>query len=224
MPTDISVVLLTYNRPEYAETTLRSTLDNLDCGGRVHVHVADDGTSLAYRERLCMVASECGASEVTVSDAERGGYGKNYNLAMQVAHQMSPVVLPLEDDWKLTRTLHVEPLVLAMRELSIGCLRLGYVGYTQTLRVLFEYSQAVRMHFLRFEPDSTEQHVFAGHPRLEMVDWARQVGPWPEGLNPGETEFEVAHRPQSRVGVAWPVDYIHPRGDLFAHIGTVRSY
>lgn len=224
--TSLSVVLLTYNRPEYAERTLRTALANLRMGEdyQVHVHIADDGTGREYRERLVSIAEEYdNTSHVTCTDSQRGGYGRNYNLAMQVAHQTSPVVLPLEDDWELTRPLDVMAQVGAMTELGIGCLRLGYIGYTQPLRGTFAFAK-VGGHYLVMDGDSPEPHVFAGHPRLETVAWARSVGPWPEGLLPGETEFAVAHIPAARQGVAWPLDLVPPQGGLFAHIGSVRSY
>jgi hypothetical protein len=72
--------------------------------------------------------------------------------------------------------------------------------------------------------DSPEPHVFAGHPRLETVGYQRRVGEWPEGLLPGETEFSVAHYQWARMGVVWPMDLVKPSGDLFCHIGTIRSY
>ena len=77
--------------------------------------------------------------------------------------------------------------------------------------------------WLALDPDSPEPHVFAGHPRLELAEWERYVGPWPEGLAAGPTEFEVAHRREARMGVAWPIDLIKPTGDAFVHIGTVPT-
>jgi hypothetical protein len=128
----------------------------------------------------------------------------------------------LEDDWELKRELNVSPLVSQMEELGVGCARLGYVGFTQELRCSFAVAQGA--YWLRFDPASPEPHVFAGHPRIEALWWSRLVGPWPEGLEPGQTEFAVAHRPESRKAVGWPLSLVHPRGDLYSHVGTIRSY
>lgn len=220
----LTICLLTFNRPEYAEKTLRSTLMNIRFDGIINVHVADDGTpdSLEYRQWLLDIASPMVNGKLSSTDSERGGYGKNYNLAMQAIHNDSDYILPLEDDWKLTRELDLNELVDVLDVGEFGCVRLGYIGYTQSLRGEFKWIN--NKHWLVLDPDSPEPHVFAGHPRLETVVWERTVGPWPEGLKPGETEFSVAHRKAARQGVAWPIDLVKPSGDLFAHIGTIRSY
>lgn len=222
----ISVVLLTYNRLVYAKRTLVSAHKYLRLDGQnIHWHVASDGDAPEYLASLgALLSSECGIAyeRITYSNSQRGGYGKNYNLAMQTVHLIDEWVLPLEDDWALLRELNVAPILRDMKALDIGCARLGYIGYTQELRGKLVHGECG--HWLVFDPDSSEPHVFAGHPRIEHVQWSRDVGPWLEGLNPGETEFEVAHRRAARRHVAWPLDLVKPHGDLFVHIGTNRSY
>lgn len=219
-----SIVLLTYNRLEYAKKTLRSTLDKLviDPSVIVNVHIASDGDTDEYVEALVCVARERVAG-VTISNSQRRGYGANYNMATQVVHGFSDYALVLEDDWELLRQFDPLKLVQDMQALSLGCARLGYLGYTQELRghlATGSYCQ----HWMLFDPYSPEPHVFAGHPRIESTEWSRAVGAWPEGMPPGETEFAVAHRSEARRGVAWPISLVQPHGDLYVHIGTERSY
>lgn len=222
---NVCVLLLTYDRLEYAKRTLRSALDNIHYSGKLSVHIADDGSSQEYRDVLYAIADEYDHVQgVTITNAERGGYGKNYNMATQVVHAFADIVLPLEDDWELTRPLDLDPLVLALADSRIGCIRMGYIGYTQELRGKFVYCADIPMQFLLLDAESTEPHVWSGHPRLETREWQRGVGLWVEDApNPGATEFAVVHRPQARQGVVWPVDLIYARGDLFAHIGTVQA-
>lgn len=223
----LTICLLTYNRPEYAERTLRSTLDNVSYDGPLSVHIADDGTEDDnYIPRLKEIA---GGYEfvrgVGSSNSLRGGYGANYNAAMQSVHQWSRYVLPLEDDWELRGHLDLTELARMLdQDEAFGCIRLGYIGFTQELRGQFVYHEAMHKMYLLFDPTTPEPHVFAGHPRLETVEWERAVGPWPEGRDPGDTEFMVAHRKAARRGVLWPLDLVKPSGGLFCHIGTVRSY
>lgn len=219
---NVCILLLTYNRLEYAQQTLRSALENIRYSGPLAVHIADDGSPPEYREELAKVVAEHPPLTHTVTNSERGGYGRNYNLALQTVHAWAEIVLPLEDDWILTRELDLDPLVAALQEGWFDCLRLGYIGYTQALRGEFRHDLPDNQYLL-FDPDSPEPHVWAGHPRLETAERQRRVGPWPEGLDPGPTEFEVAHRPESKQGVVWPLHLIHPRGDLFAHCGTVQA-
>lgn len=221
--TRIGVVLLTYGRRDYAEVTLRSTLDKLVYDSEVQVHIASDGDSSEYIDHLREIAGGYPRiASVTHSNSERGGYGKNWNLATQVVHQSCEYVLALEDDWELRRPLDACKLIEQMNELQLGCVRLGYVGFTQELRCSF--ASAGGQYWLRFDPASPEPHVFAGHPRIEARWWTQFVGPWPEGLLPGETEFAIAHRPESRQKVGWPLSLVRPEGDLYVHFGAIRSY
>lgn len=216
----ITICLLTYNRFEYAKKTLESTLKYAKYDGRLAVHIADDGSPCGYVEGLFDIALEAGV-QVSTSNSNRGGYGANYNLAMQTVHQFSDIVLPLEDDWELIRTLDLNRLTYDLLGFGGGCIRLGYIGFTQELRgKLVRGKEDV---YLRFDSSSEEPHVFAGHPRLETTEWSRLVGPWPEGKGAGQTEFDVAHKIMARERVYWPLDLVHPRGDLFAHIGTERA-
>jgi len=222
----LGVVLLTYNRRAYAHATLRAVLDHIQPGRlELQVHIASDGDTSEYIDSLRHLAGGYASLvAVTRSNSERGGYGKNYNVAMQTVHASCDYVLPLEDDWVLQRDLPVEPLVEQMDVLGVGCCRLGYIGFTQELRASFV---TARDHvWLTLDPESPEPHVFAGHPRIETRSWSRKVEPWPEGLEPGATEFAVAHRAAARRGVGWPLWYLDPGGRdaAFVHIGAERSY
>lgn len=220
-----AIMLLTYHRLDYAMETLRSVLRYAHTDDQLRVHIASDGDEPWYIDMLTeLVANERPEAAVglTVSNSQRQGYGANFNLGTQTVHGYATHVLPLEDDWRLTRDLDLDLFAGALDELQAGCIRLGYLGYTQPLRG--EFAQSYGRHWLRLDPASAEPHVFAGHPRLETVAWERSVGPWPEGLQPGETEFAVAHLPAARTGVVWPIQEVKPYGDLFVHIGTVRSW
>lgn len=221
----LAVVLLTYGRYEYAARTLRSTLDRLYTKFPICVHIASDGDDEEYVGKLRKIAGGYKEVEgVVVTNSERGGYGRNVNLAMQVYHQHARWALMLEDDWELTRDLHIDGLLEVLDTApTIGCVRLGYAGFTQPLRGTIE--RWLGQHFLVFDPASEEPHVFAGHPRVEAVAWQKEVGTWPEGLPPGMTEFYVATKLENaRKRVAWPLDLVRMSGDLYAHIGTTRSY
>jgi len=219
---NLCICLLTYNRLEYAQRTLRSALDSLHYSGELRVHIADDGTGEEYRQGLKELAGGYShIASVGMSNSERRGYGANYNLAMQTVHSHSQIVLPLEDDWQLMRPFDLDPLVMALDEKKFGCIRLGYLGMTQPLYGEFVIANGII--WLLLDPESAEPHVFAGHPRLETVEWERTVGPWPEELDPNTTEFVVTHSVDARTGVVWPVALLTTNGGLFAHIGSERA-
>lgn len=222
---DLAIVLLTYAssiqspRHEYAKKTIDALIKNVKYSGNLHWHIADDGSPQEHVDALKMIEPPS-----TITNANRNGYGASYNLATQVLHNEYEYLLMVEDDWELTRELDLDPLVVALDE-GINCIRLGYLGYTQELRgkIISKANQT----FLLLDPDSPEPHVWSGHPRLETRDFQRKVGPWPEGLDAGTTEFYVAHRKESREGVVWPLDLgiragqLH--GTMFAHIGAVQA-
>lgn len=221
----LAIMLLTYRRLAYAKETLDSTLAHLQTSQEVYVHIASDGDPQEYVDELRAVATaKINRDYVTSSNVNRMGYGASYNAATQVIHNLSgcEYVLVLEDDWKLTRPLDISPMIEVLKASVFGCIRMGYIGYTQELRGTFVSHGG--LHWLALDPDSAEPHVFAGHPRLETVAWQRRVGPWTQGLQPGQTEWEVAHRPAARQQVAWPIDMIKPSGDAWVHIGTERSW
>ena len=218
----LCILLLTYDRLEYAKKALRAVLDHVEYSGQVSVHIADDGSPEHNRSELYELAGGYSKVQgVSVTNSARGGYGANYNLALQTVHITAKIILPLEDDWELLRPLNLDELVLALQEGDFGCIRLGYIGYTQELRGIFHFLNGHQ--WLRLDPDSGEPHIWAGHPRLETREWQREVGPWPEGLEPGSTEFAVAQRRQAREGVVWPLSLVKPAGDLFVHFGTEQA-
>ena len=217
----IVILLLTYDRLAVAKITLESVAANLRASEDIWMHIADDGSSQEYRDELLELAHKHYGDNVSITNSERRGYGGNYNVATQTVHQIADLMLPLEDDWELTRPLGFDPAARALRVGAFGCVRMGYIGYTAELRGTLRWHEG--LHWLEFDPNSTERHVFAGGPRLETVAFARAIGPWPELMEQGLTEHEIAGRPEAREGVVWPVDLIRPSGDAFAHIGAYKA-
>ena len=223
----VCVLMLTYAdkasspRAKYADKTLRSTLDNVRYDGPISVHIADDGSHDKHVAKLMDIAGGYKTVEgVSSTNAERRGYGASYNLATQVVHGFADIVLPLEDDWELTQEFDITKYVEALTDGPLRCIRFGYVGWTDQLKG--ELGTSHGNNFLMFDPASREQHVCAGHPRLETVEFERAVGPWPEGLDPGTTERVWCGYEGARIGVAWPTAWPLNAGP-FAHIGTVQA-
>lgn len=215
----LTIMFLTYNRMQYARPSLESTLQNLKHDGPLSVHIADDGSPEGYVDELVTLAKQY-VDLVTTSCSERGGYGANFNRATQVIHSYAKYVLPLEDDWKLGHEFNTKPIIDALDDGLFGCIRLGYFGITRSLCT--ELFVAHGTYWLRLDAASSDHHVFSGHPRIETVEWEREQGLWPEGMNPGATEFAISYN--IREGIGWPIDLVKPSGDLFWHIGTIPSY
>lgn len=229
--TTVAVMFLTYaaekdsKRRAYAQQCLGALANRLSFNeGELIWHIADDGSYEGYVDELENQLPKLGTS----SNSKRSGYGGNYNEATQTLHDIADIILPIEDDWELVKKFDISGLVRALEQNNDGmeCIRLGYLGWTNTLAGTL--IQAANQTFLLFNPEwSTENHVFAGHPRLETVSFEREVGPWPVGLRQGFTEMEVCKRPEARTGVAWPLDAdINASQDycsMFAHIGSEQA-
>lgn len=230
MPT-VAVMLFTYDRLETAKLTISALASHLLYEGDLHLHIADDGSppvdEALYAEALMSFAqAELDGdwpSSISFTNSQRSGYGGSYNVATQVVHSIADYLLPLEDDWELSRDFDLTPLVLDLIEDERAeCIRLGYLGYTQAIRgEIIDLPHTGKA--LLLDPESPERHVFAGHPRLETRRFERAIGPWPEGLQAGKTEFEIAGREAARQGVIWPLDLGIPgsqrHDSLFRHIG-----
>ena len=149
----IVIVLLTYDRMAVARKTLESVAKNLRCSEPLWLHIADDGSPQEYRDELLDLARFYYEDRVSITNSERKGYGGNYNAATQVVHQIGDIVLPLEDDWELKRELNLDPIAKVLRNGTFGCVRMGYIGYTQELWGKFVWAE--NLHWLAL--DGSEQ-------------------------------------------------------------------
>lgn len=214
----LAIVLLTYNRLDYAQKTLEYAIRHCKYSGDLHVHIADDGSPDDYVHQLMITAGSLGLNP-TYTITPRRGYGGSYNAAMKTLLNEVDYVLPLEDDWQLTEDLNLDFLTGVLEDESrINCIRLGYIGYFHPLFAEFLYIR--NHHFLLLDPKSPSQYIFSGGPRVERISYTREIGPWLELAPAGETELDVCRRDASRNGVAWPVDLIKPSGGLFVHFGA----
>lgn len=241
----LAVVLITAGRIDYAVDTLRSAMVNLQHDGPTLWHIADDSDDDAYVSRLTDLANTLRPGDpVTVSRVHARSYGANVNAASQSVHQWADYVLSLEDDWRCLRPLDTAPILKMLAceghqdkaewqwavppppSFRAQSVRLGYLGYQWEIDAhLFKTDECLWMGLC---PDSKDQNVQAGHPRIETVAYQRSVGPWNETTNPGMTELDWVQRPAARQGVVWPLSLVSlsnsVTGDAFGHIGQTRSY
>ena len=216
----ITVVLYTYNRLNYAKETLNSLMNNIDYSGKLNLHIADDGSPKGYVDELLdFVELRNVFTDITWSNSNRNGYGASHNLAMQHVLDKSNCLLLVEDDWVLIRRLNLDYYYHIAY--PSYCVRLGYLGWTQTLKGTLVKVNSFTM--LKLDEYCAEPHVFAAHPRLVGKQWQENQGKWPENMSPGDTEFKVAQFDNSRINVLWPLNSIHTNGDMFVHIGKVKS-
>lgn len=212
------IVLLTYQRTEYALRTISATLDNLQYPGSILWYIADDGSGTQHYHTL-RTAIKHGGGRLIGGHTDRMGYGASANEAWRRANDYSEFTLWLEDDWELLRaydpTLHI---TLLNEHAELGMVRLsdikvdlhatvvGYDGY----------------HYLRIWNES--HYMFSGNPSIRHRRALEAWGNYPEGLNPGDTEvaYDYQVRQRATAHIVWPFS-VGPHG-VYGHIGVIKSY
>ncbi len=217
----VGIILLTYERTDYAVKTVHSIHDNLHYCGSMGWYLADDGSSSQHygtvRENIVNYNELWGEHQT-----ERRGYGYSANKAWQQLRDewQSPITLWLEDDWILERPLDITPYVkmLVENHNNVGMVRLGHMPVDLELRSCGHDGH------MYLNVSKGQQYTYSGNPHLKHLSFLEHYGILPEGKNPGETEIEYDYkvRSQEGPGIWWPLEI----GDrpYFAHIGTEQSY
>ena len=212
---EVTIILQTYERTEYALATIRSHLKHLKYAGPLVWYVADDGSRQEHVEAVLDAIGP--TAEVRDCHSRPLSYGGSVNRGWDAAR--GSVSYFLEDDWKLCRDLDITPYVRLLMEVEeVGMVRLGHlpVGLLADSR-----GHDGRM-YLNIHKQTNYQ--FSGNPHLKHDRFGFAYGPYPEGLNPGKTEITYDYRIRTTNGpsIWWPLAI----GDnpYFAHIGAVQSY
>ena len=213
MITPLAIVLLTYERTEYALQTVRGIQENLRYP-ETHWIVADDGSR---QEHIDAVRTAVGA-EHRFSTGKRS-YGGIANWAWETSRSISPVTLWLEDDWYLDAPFDPSHYIeLLMQEGSVGMVRLGRLPIGLDARTVGDGAQM----YLHIQP--TQQYMFSGNPSLRHIRFYEQFGPYPVGKSPGQTECDYDGQIRARGAhpkILFPIDV--GTWGLFGHIGAVKA-
>lgn len=220
----IVIVLLTYDtagaRSEYALRTIAAVRANLRYPDLLW-YVADGGSSEAHRaavKRALEGEQVIGGHSYPHVETS---YGRDANMAWEVAHAHARLTLWLEDDWELQRELDLRPFAdMILNNDDVGMVRLGYLqeGMRGTT-----WGWGGHLYW-QLERDSPSAYVFTGHPALRHQRLRDAYGAYEEGLKPGETELSYAWQFRSGhgPGIVYPVE-LGAYGP-FGHIGERQSY
>lgn len=227
----IVIVLLTYQRTDYALRTVRAANQRLRYQGELRWYVADDGSDPAHvdavldtiHDTVQPYGSGLPCSFLGRHSARRG-YGGNANDAWRVCDGETPLTFWLEDDWALESDLDLTPyarLLLARDE--VGMVRLGHLNLDIRGRTWGHDGHVYWL--LDRAPHHEGTPVFTGHPSLRHRRYRETYGWYPEGRTPGDTELAYAYQfrtgPAEGPGIVWPASY--PQWGQFAHIGELKS-
>ncbi len=120
----VTIVMTTYfpdlRRRQIAERTLCSWQRHLKYQGELRLHVADDGSDIAF------FAAQYWQGAITYSYQRRHGVGASLNQGFRQGFSVSPLVLYAVDDWALTFPLDITPWAEVLLSRSeVGMVRLG---------------------------------------------------------------------------------------------------
>lgn len=213
----VIVLIITYRRLRLAVETINSVKANLTYPN-IGFHIADDGSGPEYINAL---RDAIGSTySITVSDAARGGVGKNMNLGIHAVLDRADIWLHLEDDWVLREPLDLLPCVkLLVSNETVGMIRLGRLSAGLAGEVFAGADEL----WWRIKKGS-DTYVFSGNAALRHRRFHSHYGPYKEGLMPGQTELDYCHKFSTKPGpdIVWPV-WLSTTHSFF-HIGDSHSY
>jgi hypothetical protein len=214
--TPLLIIFQTYRRTQYAVPAIQAIKTKLRYDGQIKWLVIDDGSEDRHIEQII---EQIGISHLYTVYSHRVGYGRLANWAWAESAKHTPLTLWLEDDWVLQRPFDLLPYArLLMERDHLGMVRFGQIP--SGLEGLTEgYDGQTYLRLYKSKP-----YYFSGNPSLRHSRFYDAYGPYPEGLNPGDTEIAYDRQIQQRSGphILIPVDV--GTWGVFGHIGTEQSY
>lgn len=185
---DVEVLIPTYNRADVVSRTVDLVLRNMQYSGRVSVLVGVDGKDDTYDKLLPYVST----GRVALVNSPRRGLGANVNHLVNTTRR--EYMIAMDDDHHLIAPLsidrHVEKLTTDKRAAWIHLLmeargdeHFDNYKFTATLD---------KDHYWRVHWDSAEHFIMSFRPHLFTRKWVQVMGPLPEDLKTGQTEWHYA--------------------------------
>lgn len=216
----IGVILLTYERTEYAKMTIKSAAQHLKFAGNLYWYIADDGSSKEhfYNVFQCVQENVGYVFGFHQTHESKRGYGVNANSAWNYLHREGiDITFWLEDDWVMTRDFDLTPHFHTMSKYKIGMIRTTYIPLNITMKPVY-YTDTYYLELLK-----DGLYTYSGNPHLKSYDFADSYGLLPEDRSPGDTEIAYDHivRHTEGLPILVPAEIHNPP---FDHIGERKSY
>jgi len=216
---DVTVLIVTYDRPGEIRKTMRTLQRRLCYGGQLRWHVADDGTPGDYLSELEADLGITFTSTVT----PRQGWGTNVNTAWDAIE--TDFVFLCEDDYVARQSLNLtRGVALLLAEPAIGLVRYdGLAGHKLNLFLREAKTKAGRLDYLVISRDSPHLNIYSNRPHLVHRRFYEQIGPYAEGKSLGATETDYAHRVKDEEGGLLVVTLDDGIRRAFRHVGKSRQ-
>lgn len=221
---NICVLLLTYKRTEMAVTTIRYLCQNLDYPKELlSFYIADDGSP---QEHMQAIFDELQVWGIKLTGYHNEKYsqgsmvGRGWNIGLLKSYLVAPIVLQLEDDWKLEKQLDIRQYVRCLVEREdVGMIRMSGLVDGQNLQVRCHHG----IHYL--ECLRSSNFAYSGNPHLRHRRFSEFYGLFATDQTPGDLEIEYDRVFRSRPdgpGIWRPADL--PAWGVFGHIGNERTW
>jgi len=225
MAEHLTVVLLTYERTEYALRTVEGVARNLVYPD-FEWYVSDDGSRQEHVNKLFARMHELDQKhdKEWMWHSERCSYGAGANKALGAAFNRGNLVLMLEDDWLLDRQFNIyRYCALLMERPDIGMVRMGYLN-SGVGGVSMSHDGALYWALDDTHSCNYSSYAFAGHPAIMHRRFFDHYGIYPERWQPGETELKMCWQCVSGSGpkIVWPA--VLGEHGPWGHIGAQQSY
>jgi hypothetical protein len=220
----LAIVMVTYKRTALAVETVNSFSINLNYPKELRQwYIADDGSPAEHVQAILDELDKHGEKLYGFHNEKLGeGYnaGKGWNLGLLKGHEISPIILWLEDDWQLRTKLDVRPYVrLLLDREDIGLVRLGHLAVGNTVEIVGHDG----IHYLEYMRG--RQYCYSGNPHLRHRRFSENYGMFAEDRNPGEMELamDAAFQAKPDGCKIWrPADI--PGWGCIGHQGTDKSW
>ena len=220
----ICIVLLTYQRTEMAVRTIQGISDHIDYPKELlSWYVADDGSPASHMDAVFGAIDKSGIKLAGYHNEKLqvGSFcGIGWNLAIAKAHQVSPYLMLLEDDWVLNRDMDLRPFVWALKEdKTVGMMRLSNLTTDNVLQVVTHHGT----HYFKYLRQA--RFCYSGNPHLRHLRFTEYYGFFDTDKSPGDIEvyYDGKFRWMADGPDIWrPADL--PAWGPFDHIGNVRMW
>ncbi len=211
----VVIMLLTFERTEYALSTIRHMKEKL-IYPNAKWYLADSGShDGSYKQKVEAIGEE----NIVGRHHELLEPGVSWNRAVKNILEHTPLLFRLEDDWVLNDTLDLKRAVELLNARDDICMvRYGYLHVPADLEAIGHAG----IHYLRYKKSVAS--AYGGHPSIVHKRLFDTYGYFHETAGPGDIELDFDRRFRATEGP----DVVRPAEiggwGLFDHIGEQQSY
>jgi len=215
-PPKVSVVFITYNRPDFLVDSIKAIRNNCKYPN-LELIVSDDGTKPSIKKFLHDLAID----KLVTSETNQG-LGANSNKGIKAA--TGEYILHLQDDFECVST---EPFIeksiqIIKNHSDVGLVRLHHSTRFPN-KIDYKLPDGTPYSILGFDQPKDMKnniYIYSDHPHLKKSNFHDKSGYFTEGLKVGETEDDFCKRFNSnrkyKVATLW-------RTNLFKNNGLIKS-